>query len=145
MTAYNVRCDCGNIEITFETAKTPEELGVRACDCSFCAARRGRSVSDPDGHVAIHVHDAAKLSRYRFGLKTADFLVCRDCGAYTGAYFPDDGGRAYAIVSANFMAKPHGFTQAARHVDHHAETADERRARRRIRWTPVASFTEGAA
>jgi len=144
MTAYRVRCDCGNIEMTFETAKTPEALGVRACDCSFCAARNGRSISDPDGRVHIRVRDAAMLSRYRFGLKTADFLVCRECGAYTGAYFPDDDGRAYAIVSANYLEKPHGFTQEARHVDYHAETADQRRARRRIRWTPVASFTEGA-
>ncbi len=92
----------------------------------------------------VHVGDGAKLSRYRFGLKTADFLVCRECGAYTGAYFPDDDGRAYAIVSANYLEKPHGFSQEAAHVDYGAETAEERRARRRARWTPVASFTEGA-
>ncbi len=143
VTAYRVRCDCGNIEMTFETAKTPEMLGVRACDCSFCAAPNGRSISDPDGRVHIRVRDAAKLSRYRFGLKTVDFLVCRECGAYTGAYFPDDDGRGYAIISANYLVKPHGFTQQATHMDYDAETAEGRRERRRKRWTPVASFTEG--
>ena len=144
MTAYELRCDCGNIEMTFETAKTPEELGVRACGCSFCIARNGRSISDPDGRVHIRVRDPALLSRYRFGLRTADFLVCRECGAYTGAVFPDDDGRSYAIVSANYLVEPHGFTQEAAHMDYDAETTEGRRERRRRRWTPVASFTEGA-
>ena len=141
---YAARCDCGNIEIVFETEKSPDELGVRACACSFCTARAARSISDPDGRVSIVVHDPARLSRYRFALKTADFLVCRECGAYVGAVFSDDGG-SYAIVNVNYLQPPHGFTQRPTRPDYDAETAAERRARRKARWTPVVSFAEGAA
>lgn len=141
-TTYSARCDCGNIEIVFETAKSPEELGVRVCACSFCTARAARSISDPEGRMRIVVHDPARLSRYRFALKTADFLVCRECGAYIGAVFSDNDG-SYAIVNANYFQLPHGFAQEPTRFDYDAETAAERRARRKANWTPVVSIVEG--
>ena len=32
------------------------------------------------------------MQRYRFALKTADFYICRVCGAYLGAILSDDEG-----------------------------------------------------
>jgi hypothetical protein len=49
------------------------------------------------------VHDPALLSRYTFGLGTAEFLVCRNCGVYVGAVTVD-AGSAYAIVNVNAFA-----------------------------------------
>ena len=73
------RCHCGNIRFVFETAKTPGQLGVRACDCSFCTRHGARTTTDSQGGASFIVRDAAKLNRYRFGLRTADFLVCAAC------------------------------------------------------------------
>ncbi len=56
--------------------------------------------------MRIAVRDPAKLRRYRFGLKTADFLLCSDCGVYIGALL-EDGGKAWFTVNVNsFQAKP---------------------------------------
>src|SRR6266481_6418978 len=84
-------CHCGALSVRFESTRSPAELPVRVCACTFCGKHRGRYTSDPAGHLAI----AARgdwLSRYRFGLRLADFLICRTCGVFVAAY--DDAGRA---------------------------------------------------
>jgi hypothetical protein len=50
-------CHCGNLELTFETARDPGELAVRACGCSVCRLHGGRTVSDPKGRVEFVVHE----------------------------------------------------------------------------------------
>jgi hypothetical protein len=130
-------CHCGSLEVTFETASAPAALTVRACACSFCRRHGVRTVSDPDGRLEFRVRDPAQLNRYRFGLATADFLICRRCGVYLGALMTD-GGAAYAIVNINALATPDVFAQAAVPVSYDRETAAGRRARRRAGWTPAA-------
>ena len=76
------RCHCGNLELALETSLRPEELSLRADTCSFCRRHGARTTSDPSGHVVITVHHPEQLLRYRFGLRTADFLVCTRCGIY---------------------------------------------------------------
>jgi hypothetical protein len=78
-------CHCANVSFAFETAHTRETIVPRACDCSFCRLHAAQCFSDPAGSVTIEVRDGALLERYRFGERTADFLVCRRCGAYAGA------------------------------------------------------------
>jgi hypothetical protein len=135
-------CHCGNLELVFETAQPPAGLVVRACGCSFCRRHGGRTVSDPGGRVEILVHDPADLSRYRFGLSTADFLVCRRYGVYVGALMAE-ADAAWAIVSVNALATPEVFAETAVPVSYDRESETERRARRRARWTP-ARVTEAA-
>ena len=95
-------------------------------------------MADPDGRARIAVRDPAKLNRYRFGLRTADFLVCRECGVYVGAVFTDGGdGTAYAVVNVNAFDAPGAFPQAPAVVDYAGEGEAERRARRRAKWTPL--------
>jgi hypothetical protein len=129
-------CHCGNLELTFETRRHPGELTVRACGCSFCRRHGARTVSDPEGCIEFVVHDPSRLNRYRFGLRTAPFLVCRDCGVYVGAIIAD-AGCAYAIVNINALHTPEVFTQPAVSMNYDRESAAERRARRRARWTPA--------
>src|SRR5439155_217050 len=67
-------------------------LALRADTCSFCRRHGARTTSDPSGHVAITVHHPDQLLRYRFGLRTADFLVCTRCGIYVKGTVAQKGG-----------------------------------------------------
>jgi hypothetical protein len=129
-------CHCGNLELTFEATRDPGELTVRACGCSFCRRHGGRTISDPKGRVEFAIHDPALLSRYSFGLGTAQFLVCQTCGVYVGAVMADDGS-AYAIININALQTPEVLAKAAVPVSYDHESATGRRTRRRALWTPA--------
>ena len=86
------RCHCGNLELSLETSVRPEELSLRADTCSFCRRHGARTTSDPSGRVVITVHHPDELLRYRFGLETADFLVCTRCGIYVKGTVAQKGG-----------------------------------------------------
>ncbi len=144
MPTFRGRCHCGNVEVTFETGQSAAELPLRACACSFCRAHAARCTSDPDGSVSIAVRDADRLGRYRFGLKTADFLVCTACGVYLGAVL-DEGEKSWAILNVNAFDDAPAFVQQAAVADYDNEPDGGRRARRRANWTPVKEFTEGRA
>jgi hypothetical protein len=128
-------CHCGNLEAVFETPSAPEDLVVRSCGCSFCRRHGARCVSDPAGAVRIVVHDPALLLRYGFGLRTADFLVCRRCGVYLGAVMAAE--RAVATINVNTFDPPHPFERAGVPMDYGRETERERRNRRAAGWTPA--------
>ena len=57
---------------------------------AFCRAHGARTTSDPNGAMRIRIRDSEKLQRYRFGLKTADFLICRACGVFVGALMDEE-------------------------------------------------------
>jgi hypothetical protein len=132
-------CHCGNLAYVFETSAALEALGLRADMCGFCRAHGARNTSDPKGAMRISVRDPAKLVRYRFALKTADFLICADCGVYIGAMLTD-GGKSWFTVNVNsFHAVPAlDFPVAPQDFD--AEDVPARIARRKQRWTPVVEF-----
>jgi hypothetical protein len=132
-------CHCGNLSYVFEASAGLDVLGLRADMCSFCRAHGARNTSDPNGAMRIAVREAAKLKRYRFRLKTADFLLCADCGVYIGALL-EDGGKAWFTVNVNsFHAKPALDFPMIPH-DFDAEDVPTRIARRKARWTPVVEF-----
>ncbi len=80
--------------------------------------------------------DPALLSRYRFGLGTSEFLVCRTCGVPVAAVAELDGA-TYAALNANVLESRDTLTQPPQPVDYDAETAAVRTARRRRAWTPA--------
>jgi hypothetical protein len=124
-------CHCGAITAVFETELAPEAIEVRADQCSFCRRHGAKTVSDPAGRLTLRFAEAA-VRRYRFGARTADFLVCRDCGTYVASVMEDFG--VLNVVGADIAVLA---SRAARPVEYDAETPDERRARRRQRWTPT--------
>lgn len=136
MPKFQGGCHCGAVTVTFESAHDAQELEVRACGCSFCRSHGARTMTDPGGNAAITAKPDA-LNRYRFGLGTADFLVCNNCGTYVGAYF-DDAGQGFATLNVNAFQARADFSEAAKSADYDAETAESRMARRRTRWTPAA-------
>ncbi len=130
------RCHCGNLSFEFETALSPGELPLRACQCSFCRSHGVLSTSDPAGSVSVRVADAAQLQRYRFGLGITDFLICRHCGVYLLALAEMDGGR-YAVLNANALDGWAGLSAEPQPMDYEGEDPAARRQRRKARWTPV--------
>jgi predicted ester cyclase len=141
---YTGRCHCGNIEVAFEPAQAAADLELRECSCSFCRLHGTTSVTDPDGNVQLALRAPAEVSRYRFGLRTADFLVCRACGVCVGAVCTIDGA-TYATLNANVLDARAAFTRPPVPVSFEGETAAERIARRRRRWTPAAVHGGSAA
>ena len=135
------RCHCGNVELALETSVRPEELALRADTCSFCRRHGARTTSDPSGRVVITVHHPDELLRYRFGLETADFLVCGRCGIYVAAVM-NEGAGCYATVNVNTLDAVDRFTQPATPVAYEGESAAARSARRRARWTPAVIVEE---
>ena len=80
--------------------------------------------------------DHEALHRYRFGLRTAEFLVCRECGVYIGAFAAGPGG-GLATLNLNALRTPVEGIQAPAPTDYDAENREERIRRREQRWTPV--------
>jgi hypothetical protein len=109
---------------------------VRACQCSFCLAHGAACTSDPSGAVSFIYAKESELHRYRFALRTADFLLCRNCGVYIGAVL-EDSGSAFATLNTRTMAMPGFDIPAPQPVEYGQELAAERRRRRKEKWTPV--------
>jgi hypothetical protein len=136
-------CHCGNLLLEFETARSMDQLERRADTCWFCGKHGARTISDPERHRAHRDPRPRNLIRYRFGLKTADFLVCSNCGVYVAAVL-SSGGMAYATLNVNTFDSAHGLTQAARPVTYDGQTEQTRIERRRASWTPVSQIVESA-
>lgn len=134
-------CHCGNIAFRFDVSAPLTTLGLRACQCSFCRAHGARTTSDPMGTIAFRMRDEALVQRYRFGLKTADFLICRACGVFIAAVMEEDG-RHYATVNANAFRPPPRHDLAGAANDFGGEDVGGRTARRAAKWTPVVETWE---
>jgi len=136
MTTHTGRCHCGAIGFTFDTAAEPAGWSVRACQCSFCRAHSALSTSDPRGSVRFRIERPENLTRYRFGLRTADFLLCRECGVYVGALTSIDG-RWFGIVNVNALQPIPAAVREALAMSYDGEDATQRASRRAQRWSPA--------
>ena len=126
---------CGNTGWVCEFHAEPWS-GLRACGCGFCRAHGALTTSDPRGRLSFQVEELEALQRYRFGLRTADFLLCRNCGVYLGAQI-DTAAGAFGIVNVlALQPTPADLPQPAS-ADYGAEDVPERIARRTRRWTPL--------
>jgi hypothetical protein len=130
-------CHCGALGFAFHTALPVTEWSVRACQCGFCRAHGALTTSDPSGRLAFHVRQGEALERYRFGLMSADFLLCRRCGVYVGAQLETARGAFGIINTRTLLPVPEGLPLPAK-ADYGSESTSERVARREQRWTPLA-------
>ncbi len=131
MTAFHGGCHCGAVTARFETALDHGAIEVRADQCGFCRRHGAKTVSDPAGRLTLSFADD-QVMRYRFGTRTADFIVCLGCGAYVAAII--EGYGVLNVVGADLPAMA---MRAAVPVDYDAETPQERLQRRQARWTPL--------
>jgi hypothetical protein len=129
-------CHCGALHVTFETPNETETLPLRACGCSFCRKHGVRTTSDPAGRAIFKIADIGLLQRYRFGTRTTDTLICRNCGIYLAAVTEIDGA-LYAVVNVNALDDRSAFERPPEVMDYEGETAKQRQARRKVKWTPA--------
>ena len=128
-------CHCGAITFKFETPLAPGSWAVRACQCSFCRSHGARTTSDPDASVRFVIADASKLNRYRFGMHSADFLVCGNCGVYVAAVVTLPRGQ-FATLNINTLRLAVNAPPATS-VSYEGESLEQKQARREQRWIPV--------
>jgi hypothetical protein len=135
VSVFEGRCHCGAITFELRTSRPPGQWAVRACQCSFCRSHGARTISDPEGSVRFCIPDISKLNRYRFGLRSADFFVCRDCGVYVAAVITSAGGQ-FATLNVNVLSPPVDVPVATA-ISFEGESPEQKLARREQRWTPV--------
>jgi hypothetical protein len=130
-------CHCGNIHVRLRLSKLPQENPLRACACSFCRGHNTRTVADPAGLFEAWADDWALVEPYRFGSRSADYLVCRRCGIYVAAICETTAGQR-AVVNVNCLDDRASFTQAPNTTDYDGETTAARLSRRASNWMPAS-------
>lgn len=136
---YIGSCHCGAIGFILRSKKRPTRWSVRACQCSFCRAHDALSTSDPDGELEFTANRPEMLQKYRFGLGTADFLLCRNCGIYIGAAIESGNGRFGIINTHALKVQPKKLAKPVP-ISYDGENTEGRVSRRGERWTPVSSL-----
>ncbi len=132
-------CHCGAIGVRYQTRFPVDRLNVGRCGCSFCRTHGARTSADRGGLLQITERPPG-AARYRFALKTADFLVCRGCGTYVAAIIENDA-KLFATLNVNTLDCRDDFDPAPPVVHYDEETVAERLARRFDRWTPTSILT----
>jgi hypothetical protein len=129
-------CHCGNIHVLLRLSMPPEDNPVRACTCSFCRSHNPRMISDPAGVLEVSAGDWSLVEFYRFGTRTADFLICRRCGVFIAAVSGLEAAPS-AVVNVNCLDDRASFTSPATMHEFQNETLDARASRRAANWMPV--------
>ena len=140
---FEAQCHCGKARVSFDTQKTPQELGVRTCQCDFCRRHGAVNISDPEGLTTIDA-EPENLHRYRFALMTADFVICRHCGVYLAAVMGQGEKIVSTINVAGLRMKEFADIEEAP-MDYGAETTEQRIARRFEKWTPTRFLNKDLA
>ena len=135
--SYEGSCHCGAITAVFETGTVPR---LRSDGCGFCRSRGVKSASDPKGMLRLRA--TAPITRYRFGHRTADFLLCSRCGTYVATMMEGPNGPV-GVINVVGLAIPELKDAPADLSSLDGETPDERIARRLGRWTPM-TLTESS-
>ena len=128
---YRGSCHCGAVSAEYET---DAPVRLRQDGCGFCSSRGVKSASDPNGRLVVV--SQRKLIRYRFGHKTADFLICSACGTYVATQMVGPRGPV-GVINVVGLAIPELKDEAATLASLEGENVDERIQRRLSRWTPM--------
>jgi hypothetical protein len=136
MQEYRGGCHCGILKVIYRTAIKPAHWPLRHDGCSFCRRHGVVGTSDPAGEVAFEIADAAKIRYYRFAQKTAQFMLCGDCGVFVAALTETAAG-ARAVINARVLDGVALNYNAVTDVHFDDETPAQRAERRLRHWTPV--------
>jgi hypothetical protein len=133
------RCHCGNISFALDWRPEPSEIPARACTCSFCAKHGGVWTSCPTGLLTVSVQDCARLSKYAFGTKTAEFHVCTACGVVPVVTSGIDG-LLHAVVNVNVFENVDPALLRRSSSTFEGENEEARLSRRRRTWIGDVQF-----
>lgn len=142
MRTIHGRCHCGNIEYELLWPHSDKMLAVRACSCTFCTKHGGVYTSHPDARLKARIADETLLNKYAFGTQTAEFFVCRRCGAVPFVTSSIDGGR-FAVVNVNTFENVDASELDSSTTDFDGESVEERLARRKQKWIPRVDVEVG--
>ncbi|MGD8325938.1 MAG: hypothetical protein PVF65_03390 [Sphingomonadales bacterium] len=125
-------CHCGNIQLVFHTNKQTQDFTPRTCQCSHCRGHGANWISDPEGEVRLKFQNPEDVNSYQFGHKTADFILCKNCGVLMISICEIDGRKrgglnSTATTNIDFPSEP---------VNTHlgSETIEGRLERRAKNW-----------
>jgi hypothetical protein len=136
------KCHCGNISFTLNWEPEPTEIPARACTCSFCVKHGGVWTSCPTGSLKVSVNEPARVTKYSFGTKTADFHICAKCGV-TPVVTSRIDGHLYAVVSVHaFEGVDPALLQPASSATFDGESEAARLARRKRNWIRNVDYHE---
>ena len=130
-------CHCGNIRVALDWPDAGSTIPVRACGCTLCTKHRAIWTSHPDGRFHLRIADDSRVTRYRFGTKTADFHVCMTCGVLPIVTCEIEGSR-YAVVNVNAFDNVDRSELIEVATNFEGETVENRLTRRRRNWMPEA-------
>jgi hypothetical protein len=138
------KCHCGNIAFSLEWPGESPEIPARACGCSFCVKHGGVWTSNPASSLVATIDDAALVSKYAFGTRTATFHVCSRCGTVPFVTSEIDN-HLYAVVNVNAFENVDQscLRQSAAHFE--GEDVESRLGRRRRNWIPNVRITDRRA
>ena len=128
---YRGSCHCGAVRAEYET---DAPVRLRQDGCGFCSSRGVKSASDSNGRLVLV--SQRKIIRYRFGHKTADFLICPACGTYVATQMEGPRGPV-GVINVVGLAIPELKDELATLASLEGESVEERVQRRLSRWTPM--------
>src|SRR5262249_49536063 len=91
--------------------------------------------SHPAGRFHLRIGDDARVERYRFGSKTADFHVCVTCGVIPVVTCMIEDIR-YAVFNVNTFENVDRSEILQTSTNFEGEATGDRLARRRRNWPP---------
>jgi hypothetical protein len=138
MQEFQGGCHCGALGIIYRTEIDPMYWRLRHDGCSFCRRHGVVGASDPAGNLTIHIEDPSKVRRYRFAHRTADFLICGECGVFVAAITDTAQGKR-AVINARVLDGVSLDWAAVVDVHFDDESPPQRADRRSLHWTPVVT------
>ena len=143
MNELNGGCHCGNVDFTVATDRDLDSFVPRRCSCSMCRKHAASYISDPEARLTLRYRDVSKLSLYRFGHGTAQWVICSRCGVLVAVLCEIEGCLHAVIrvqsITTNFHPRPEIVT------NFDAETVDERLGRRERTWIGTVTASPALA
>lgn len=140
--SYRGSCHCHAVSVALSLSRPASDVRVRACQCGFCRPRGTRTIADASGGAVISAGSPHLIRRYRFGLQTADYLLCSTCGTYIGAVQQEPGG-LISVINVGGLDVPEFRNRLADPVSYDGESVADRLARRRTYWMPATITFSG--
>lgn len=130
-------CHCGAVRVSYAS---DSPTAPRRCGCGFCRRHGSIYAADPAGRLEVAA-PVGSLNRYRFGLCSADFLLCAHCGVLV-AVVAEIGDALRGVVNLAVMEPPLALPSDIPVMDFEGESEEDRTARRRRNWVGHVEIKE---